>query len=153
MNKIILSFVLLLLSGMFFNTLFAQEKQKNKGLEFDTVSALEEKRELLKLHDKYIALQIRFLEKQHMYEQVEQKAKNLTKLADQTTKDYQSIDSKEVRKELSRSKETQKTLAKSERANRKLSRIKKQMRDLEDNMRSIERKIALENYTLEISEK
>lgn len=145
MKRIIVVCFSLVMSGMFLCALFAQDKNEKEKEEkkFDSISVLEEKKDLLELHTKYTSLKIKFLEKKQQCAELDQKAKSLEKLADKAAEDYQGVNSKETRK----------TLAKSKRANKKLSRVKKQMRDLEDDIRSIERKITLQNYLLEIKEK
>ncbi len=138
MKRFVVLYFSLMLSGAFSSILYAQDEK-----EIDTISVLKEKEDLLELHIKHIALQIKFLEKKQQCIEIEQKAEHLGKLADKAVEDYQGT----------KSKETRKALAKAERASKKLSKIKKQIRDLENDIRSIERKITLQNYFLEIKEK
>ncbi len=148
MKKNVVACLCVLFFGAFISPLFAQEKE-----EVDTIEVLEEKQELLDLHRQKTKLQIKLLKKQFDCEEKKQKAKYLEELADKATQDYQDLDSKQSKENLAHSKETRKILSKSEKANNKLSKCLKQIRDLEDDIRNVERKIAMKGYCLEINEK
>ncbi len=154
MKKLLVLYFSLMLSGMYLSEVSARDKDKEEDeKQFDTVAVLEEKQDLLELHTKLTKLNIKLLEKKEDFVKINQRAKDLDILADGAAEDYQDLESKATRKDLSESKATRKILAKSEKANRKLSKIKKQIRDLEDDMRDVKRKIALQNYVLTINEK
>ncbi len=154
MKKFLVLCFSLMLSGMYLSVASAIDKDKKEDeKQFDTIAVLEEKQDLLELHTKLTKLNIKLLERKEDLVKVDQRAKDLAELADGAAEDYQDLDSKEARKELSQSKETRKLLAKSEKAHKKLSKLKKQIRDLQDDIRDTKRKIALQNYVLTIEEK
>lgn len=126
--------------------LFAQDK-----VERDTLSILKDKKELLELHLKLTKLNIKLLDKKEDRIKIEQNANEMNKKADRLTKDYATSD--EVSSTVTDSKEARKLLAKTEKANKKLSKINKTIRDLESDIKSVEREIIIQRLAIEFTEK
>lgn len=143
MKRVFLTGIVLVLSSV---ALFAEGEVKG-----DTLSVLKEKKELLELHVKLTKLNMKLLDKKEDRVSIAENAEEMNKKADKLTSDYET--SEKVSSTISDSKDARKLLAKTEKANKKLAKINKNIEDLENDIKGIERKIAVQRFSIQFFEK